>query len=178
MGLFKKVFKGVKQASRFAKKTVGKVAKPALSIAATAFGGPIGGVLVNKAIGLLGEGKVGQMAAKVISDGVVKVDKVEQTLKSAGVATTNTQTVVDALKNAAAGMSGKAVGVAGFTGGVTSSGNAPVVSISFKDRVVGWWNAAKNWTIEHKKPVLIAVGIVLTTCVYYFGFGKKKKWRT
>nr|WP_321356640.1 hypothetical protein [uncultured Draconibacterium sp.] len=180
MGLFKKVFKGIKNAGRFAAKTVGKVVKPVLSIAAGSVGGPVAAAAVNSTIGLIGEKKVGEMTAKVVSDGVVKTNKVQETLQKLGVPTSgnNINTVVTALKNAAAGMSNKSVGVSGFTGGVsTPSSSTPSVSISFKDRVIGWWNSAKNWTIEHKKPVLIGVGIVVAICVYYFGFGKRKKWR-
>ena len=176
MGLFKKIAKGV---GRFAKKVAKKAVKPALSLAATVVGGPAAGALVNKAVGLLGEKKTTEMAEKVVSDGVVKADKVEKTLSLAGLATPqNVQTVVGALKSAASGMTNKSIGVSGFTGGVTTSGSSnPSLSISFKDRLVGWWNSLKNWVIEHKTLVMIVGGIVASFCVYYFGFGKKKKWR-
>nr|WP_319509410.1 hypothetical protein [uncultured Draconibacterium sp.] len=177
MGFFKKAIKSV---GGFFKKTAGTIAKTALGGAATIVGGPAAGIAVTKAIGLLGETKVGQMAAKVISDGVVKTDKVESTLKNAGINTDvdTVQTVINALKNSASGIANKNIGVtSGFTGGVSASGSVASSNVTFMDKVKGWYYTAKIWIIEHKKAVLIGLAIMAAAMIYFFGFGKRKKWR-
>ncbi len=179
MSFFKKI--GGAVGGFFKKVATSTVGKTVLGAAATLVGGPVAGAAVVKATSLLGESKLGQMAAKVVSDGVVKLDKVSTTLSNAGINPNagNIQIVSDALKSAAAGIGNKSIGVSGSAFVAPSSGSSsPVVGTSFTDKVKNVFYRVKNWLVVNWKKILLFVVLpAVVIYVVYAMFFKRKKWR-
>lgn len=175
MSFFKNVISSV--GGFFKKAATSTVGKSVLGLAATVVGGPAAGLAVTKATGLLGEKQIGEMAAKVISDGTVKVDKVKDTLASYGIPETaeNIQAITDALKNAATGISQKSITVSGSS---ASSDNDKSNSGSFMDKIKSFYYKVKNWIVENWKTILIIASVVGgLVLLWYVFFSKNKKYR-
>lgn len=164
----------------FKKVATSTVGKTILGAAATLVGGPVAGAAVVKATSLLGEKKLGEMAAKVVSDGVVKTDKVATTLAGNGINpnSENVQVVTDALKSAAAGISNKGIGVSGSASLASVGAGGSATPGTFMDKLKLRFSSLKNWFMTNWKKVLLFG--VLPALVVWFGYKflfKRKKYR-
>ncbi len=190
MGLFSRKKGGtffgnlLRGAGRFAKKIVSSgVGKTILGIAATVVGGPLAGAGVVTAIKALGKTKVGEMAAKVIDSGVVKVDKIIETLDRKNVERNPhlVEQIALGLKNAAQGISHKSISVSHnpSTYRPSSKAQSVVVKISFLDRLKGYYTSAVEWLRLNKKKAAIYGGVALVLIIggWYLLGGSRKKWR-
>lgn len=178
MSFFKKLVSGV---GRFGKKiATSGIGKTVLSGAAAIFGGPGAATAVNLAISKLGEKKTGEMAAMVVKDGTVKVDKVVGTLKKMGAYATNEEVndMVYGLKSAASGIGSKSITVTQGNTSTSENGESVVGEFSLIEKVKSLFYRAKYWLTANWKKVLLygVLPLAIIVGVWYL-YGKKAKYR-
>nr|WP_319398212.1 hypothetical protein [uncultured Carboxylicivirga sp.] len=183
MGFFKKIGKAIGKAAKGVGRFAGKVAstgvgKTVLSLAATAVAGPIAGAGVAALTKAIGKTKAGEMVSKVVSDGVVKVDKVVTTLKKNGIEPSEAMLdqVVTGVKAAAEGISEKPVSTTGtakqalsapsfqtmsFKASSKSSDSGNVAKSNFMDKVKAYWSKFVAWLQRDWKKILLFVVLPL-----------------
>lgn len=167
--------------SRFAKKiATSGVGRTVLGATATLIGGPAAGIAVNKAIGMLGEKKIGEMASKVVSDGTVKVDKVIGTLEKSGIVADQSgiDDVVNGLKFSAMGIGSKSISVTKGSLIAAGGSNGASTTGTLWDKVKVFFYNIKSWLFANWKKALLygVLPVVVMVGVYYL-FVKKTKYR-
>ena len=182
MGFLKKLGGAV---GGFAKKIASSgIGRTLLSGAATAVAGPAAGAGVLKLTGMIGEKKTGEMAAKIVSDGTVKVDKIQSTLAKYGIQPDGgtLDEVVQSMKAAASGIGNKSISISGSNLIAPSSGSggssSPVAAGNFMEKVKNGWYRSVEWVKTHWKQIALFGLLPLTIIVaIYFLVFKNKKYR-
>lgn len=180
MGFFKKI--GRKAGGFFKKVASSNIGKTVLGTVATAVGGPLAGAAVLAATKLLGEKKTGEMTAKVVSDGTVKVDKVAATLGKMGIQADQGKVneVVEALRYSAMGIGNKSISItkgnlippSDSNQGHDSTGNWFQKA---KDFIALWWAKIKNFVSEKWKVILIVAAILAALVGGWYFLVKNRK---
>ncbi|MCU4165220.1 hypothetical protein [Carboxylicivirga caseinilyticus] len=196
MSFFKKIGKAiggaVKGVGRFAKKiATSGIGKTILGVAATAVGGPLAGAGITALTKSIGKTKAGAMVSKVVSEGVVKVDKVVTTLQKAGIEpkTELVNSIVTGVKAAAEGIAEKPINTNQTTKQALSSAatmnisepyttaNASTSTGSLMDKVKVYWQKLVNWVKMNWKKLLLFAVLPLGVVVALVYFLKPKSNR-
>ncbi len=199
MGLFKKVFgkkgffdrigRGIDKATGGLGSKVLKVAKSAIPAVAGVALAPITGGLslgtllpvASKALKAIGDSKVGKIVDAAVRDGVVKVDKIDQTLKKVGVNVG--KDVVNHIGNSVSAAVSQETGIKVPVMASTSSVPSRDVLDPSGDYKSNWMSKIKAkamqvWDFAKKNKVAFGIGVLVIGAGYvvYRVFGGKK-WR-